>query len=61
MQIKKSLFVFTFKDHSSGVEDSDFPGERRVGEGSGRLFALTSFSGKVQTDAASLNLRRSKV
>ena len=56
MQIKKSSFVFAFKDHS--IEDSDFPGERGVGGGGGGQFALTSLSWKVQADAASLNLRR---
>ena len=33
MQIKKSSFVFAFRDHS--IEDSDFPGERGVGAGGG--------------------------
>ena len=28
MQIKKKMFVFTFRDHS--IVDSDFPGERGV-------------------------------
>ena len=62
MQIEKE-FVFACRDHS--IVDSDFPEKRGVGKGvwgvgDGRLFASTSLSGNVQTDAASLNLRRRK-